>query len=145
MSAIKADHLKLTYADGTEAVKDVSLAIPQGEFFGFLGANGAGKTTTIKMLVTLLHPTEGSVTVNGYDVEDESRHVRESIGYMAQETSVDPELTAHENVQYACETYAISREKRARRIDLSDLVDLADVADKQANDYMARATSAEAR
>ena len=136
VSAIDADHLKLTYADGTEAVEDVSIDIPEGEFFGFLGANGAGKTTTIKMLVTLLRPTEGSVTVNGYDVTEQPRRVRESIGYMAQETSIDPELTARENVRYACEAYGVPKGERAGRIDdLLDLVDLADVADRRAKDF----------
>ncbi|ESP87101.1 daunorubicin resistance protein DrrA family ABC transporter ATP-binding protein [Candidatus Halobonum tyrrellensis] len=136
MSAIDARHLALTYADGTEAVEDVSLDIPEGEFFGFLGANGAGKTTTIKMLVTLLRPTEGSVRVNGYDVADAPRRVRESIGYMAQETSIDTELTARENVRFACEAYGVPRGERAGRIDdLLDLVDLADVADKRAKDF----------
>ncbi|MDS0300372.1 ABC transporter ATP-binding protein [Halogeometricum sp. S1BR25-6] len=136
MSAIDARHLALTYADGTEAVEDVSLDIPEGEFFGFLGANGAGKTTTIKMLVTLLRPTSGSVAVNGYDVEDSPRRVRESIGYMAQETSIDPELTARENVRYACEAYGVSRDRRGERIDeLLELVDFVDVADKRAKEF----------
>jgi ABC-2 type transport system ATP-binding protein len=136
VNAIDAQHVQLTYADGTEAVTDVSLEIPEGEFFGFLGANGAGKTTTIKVLVTLLEPTSGSVTVNGHDVETEPRAVRESIGYMAQETSIDGELTARENVRFACEAYGVSADGRSERIDeLLDLVDLADVADKQAKDF----------
>ncbi len=136
MAAIDANHLELTYADGTEAVTDVSLDIPEGEFFGFLGANGAGKTTTIKMLVTLLNPTSGTVEVNGYDPTAEPRSVRESIGYMAQETSIDPELTAEENVRFACEAYGVPKSERAGRIDdLLDLVDLADVADKQAKGF----------
>ncbi|MCG1002836.1 MULTISPECIES: ABC transporter ATP-binding protein [Halobacterium] len=136
MNAIDAQHVKLTYADGTEAVRDVSMEIPEGEFFGFLGANGAGKTTTIKVLVTLLQPSDGTVTVNGHDVETEPRAVRESIGYMAQETSIDPELTARENVRFACEAYGVSADGRRERIDeLLDLVDLADVADKQAKDF----------
>jgi len=136
MNAIDARGVAVTYADGTEAVRDVSLEIPEGEFFGFLGANGAGKTTTIKALVTLLRPTAGEVTVNGYDVSDESRAVRESIGYMAQETSVDPELTARENVRFACEAYGVPAADRPDRIaDLLELVDLADVADKPAKDY----------
>ncbi|NUC74055.1 ATP-binding cassette domain-containing protein [Haloterrigena sp. SYSU A558-1] len=113
-NAIDARHVELTYADGTEAVADLSLEIRAGEFFGFLGANGAGKTTTIKVLATLLKPTGGSVAVNGYDVESEPRAVRESIGYMAQETSIDP----------------------GERIDdLLELVDLAGVANKVAKDF----------
>ncbi|WP_407067140.1 ATP-binding cassette domain-containing protein [Haloterrigena salinisoli] len=135
-NAIDAHHVELTYADGTEAVTDLVLEIPEGEFFGFLGANGAGKTTTIKVLTTLLVPTGGTVTVNGYDVEAESRSVRESIGYMAQETSIDPELTARENIRFACEAYGVTGADRDERIDdLLDLVDLADVADKQAKGF----------
>ena len=101
------EDLRLTYGDGTEAVRGVDLRIPQGEFFGFLGPNGAGKTTTIKVLSTLLSPTGGTVDVNGFDVTAVARKVRESIGYMAQETSIDPELTAEENVRFACEAYGV--------------------------------------
>lgn len=136
MAAIDARHIGLTYADGTEAVTDVTLEIPEGEFFGFLGANGAGKTTTIKTLVTLLQPTAGEITVNGFDVETESQEVRESIGYMAQETSIDEELTARENIRFACEAYGISNAEQAERIDeLLDLVDLAGVAGKVAKEF----------
>ena len=100
--SIKASHLQLTYSDGTEAVRDISLSVSEGEFFGFLGPNGAGKTTVIKVLATLLKPTSGDVFVNGFDVKDEPRKIRESIGYMAQEIGIDEELTARENIQLAC-------------------------------------------
>jgi ABC-2 type transport system ATP-binding protein len=134
--AIAASDVELTYADGTEAVRDVDLTVPRGEFFGFLGPNGAGKTTTIKILATLLKPTSGQVTVNGFDVQTEARRVRSSIGYMPQETSIDPELTARENLRFACESYGVPRGNRAERIDeLLDLVDLAEVADKRADDF----------
>jgi ABC-2 type transport system ATP-binding protein len=134
--AIDVDDLRLTYADGTEAVRGLDLVVPEGEFFGFLGPNGAGKTTTIKVFATLLAPTGGAVRVNGFDVESESRKVRESIGYMAQETSVDPELTAAENVRFACEAYGVPRGERAERVEqLLELVDLVDVADKRAGEF----------
>jgi ABC-2 type transport system ATP-binding protein len=134
--AIAGEGIEVTYSDGTRAVRGVDLHIPRGEFFGFLGPNGAGKTTTIKTLATLLSPTGGSVRVNGFDVETEPRKVRESIGYMAQETSVDPELTARENIKFACEAYGVPRSERAERIDeLLDLADLADVADKEADEF----------
>jgi len=136
MNTIEAENVALTYSDGTEAVRDVSLTVPEGEFFAFLGPNGAGKTTTIKVFATLLEPTGGRITVNGFDVVGESRAVRESIGYMAQETSVDPELTAEENVRFACEAYGVPRSERDERIDeLLDLADLADVAEKKAEDF----------
>jgi ABC-2 type transport system ATP-binding protein len=134
--AIDVEDLSVTYSDGTEAVKSVSLTIPRGEFFGFLGPNGAGKTTTIKVLSTLLKPTGGNVQVNGFDAEKNPRNVRESIGYMAQKTSVDEELTARENLRFACESYGVPRGERSERIEeLLDLVDLADVADKKADNF----------
>ena len=134
--AIDASGVELTYSDGTEAVRGIDLRVPRGEFYGFLGPNGAGKTTTIKTLATLLAPTAGEIRVNGFDVVSESRKVRESIGYMAQETSVDEELTARENIRFACESYGVPRDDRAGRIDdLLDLVDLQDVADKRADDF----------
>ncbi|WP_336002617.1 ABC transporter ATP-binding protein [Halorientalis halophila] len=134
--AIDADGLRLVYGDGTVAVADVSLSVPSGEFFGFLGPNGAGKTTAIKVFATLLSPTGGDVRVNGFDVRSESRKIRESIGYMAQETSIDPELTARENVAFACEAYGVPRGERGERIDeLLDLVDLVPEADKRADEF----------
>ncbi|MFB6138952.1 MAG: ATP-binding cassette domain-containing protein [Halosimplex sp.] len=135
-AAIEARGVELTYADGTEAVRGIDLTVPEGEFFGFLGPNGAGKTTTIKTFATLLSPTAGSITVNGYDVRTEARRVRETIGYMAQETSVDEELTARENIRFAARAYGVPKSEREGRIDeLLDLVDLADVGDKEAGEF----------
>ncbi|AHG03705.1 daunorubicin ABC transporter ATPase [Halobacterium sp. DL1] len=134
--AIDVEGLGLTYADGTEAVRSVDMTVPEGEFFGFLGPNGAGKTTTIKVLATLLSPTAGDVHVNGFDVRSEPRKVRQSIGYMAQETSIDPELTAEENIRFACEAYGVPRGDRQDRIDeLLELVGLEEVADKRAEEF----------
>ncbi|WP_232701666.1 ABC transporter ATP-binding protein [Halobacterium wangiae] len=136
VSAVDVEGLQLTYADGTEAVRNVDMTVPEGEFFGFLGPNGAGKTTTIKVLATLLSPTAGDVRVNGFDVRTDPRKVRQSIGYMAQETSIDPELTAEENIRFACEAYGVPRGDRQTRIDeLLELVGLADVADKRAEEF----------
>jgi ABC-2 type transport system ATP-binding protein len=134
--AIDAQNVTVTYEDGTEAVRGVSLRIENGEFFGFLGPNGAGKTTTIKSLVTLLHPTEGSVRINGYDTATEPEKVRRSIGYMAQETSIDRELTPRENLQLACKLYGVPVDQREDRIEaLLDLVDLMDVADTRSEKF----------
>ncbi len=135
-AAIEATGLELVYGDGTRAVDGVDMRVPGGEFFGFLGPNGAGKTTTIKVLATLLSPTAGEVRVNGFDVRTEPREVRSSIGYMPQETSVDEELTARENVRFACESYGVPRGERDERIaELLELVDLAGVADKRSEEF----------
>ncbi|WP_435362046.1 ATP-binding cassette domain-containing protein [Haloarchaeobius sp. DFWS5] len=134
--AIETRGLTLTYADGTEAVRGVDLEIAEGEFFGFLGPNGAGKTTTITLLSTLLSPTAGEIRVNGFDAVADAKSVRRTIGYMAQETSVDEELTARENIRFACEAYGVPKAERAERIDdLLELADLVDVADKQAKTF----------
>ncbi|WP_336326569.1 ATP-binding cassette domain-containing protein [Halovenus sp. HT40] len=134
--AIDAENVHVTYEDGTEAVRGVSLDVVEGEFFGFLGPNGAGKTTTIRTLVTLLYPTIGTVSINGHDIKTEPQAVRESIGYMAQETSIDLELTPHENLRIACEMYGVPSDERDERIEtLLDLVDLQDVANKRAENF----------
>ncbi len=135
-TSIEISELKLTYGDGTEAVSGVDLTVGDGEFFGFLGPNGAGKTTVIKVLATLLSPTAGEVRVNGFDARTEPRKIRESIGYMAQETSIDPELTAEENIRFACEAYGVPRgERDERTAELLDLVDLEAVADKRSEEF----------
>ncbi|WP_323192130.1 ATP-binding cassette domain-containing protein [Halostella sp. PRR32] len=134
--AIDAQNVRVTYEDGTEAVRGVSLRVEKGEFFGFLGPNGAGKTTTIKTLVTLLHPTRGSVRINGYDTGANPQAVRESIGYMAQETSIDRELTPRENLRLTCKLYGVPESEREDRIEeLLDLVDLQDVADTRSETF----------
>jgi len=134
--AIEVENVHVTYDDGTQAVRGVDLAVPEGEFFGFLGPNGAGKTTTVRTLVTLLYPTRGSVRINGYDTKAEPQAVRESIGYMAQETSIDLELTPRENLRLACDIYGVPTDEREQRIEtLLDLVDLQDVADRRAETF----------
>jgi ABC-2 type transport system ATP-binding protein len=134
--SIDVDGVELTYSDGTRALRGVDMTVDDGEFFGFLGPNGAGKTTIIKVLATLLSPTAGTVRVNGFDAATESRKIRETIGYMAQETSIDPELTARENVRFACEAYGVPRGERAERTEeLLELVDLVDVADKRSEEF----------
>ena len=136
-TAIDAADVHVTYDDGTEAVRGVSLDVEDGEFFGFLGPNGAGKTTTIRTLVTLLSPTQGAVRINGYDTGTNPQAVRESIGYMAQETSIDFELTPRENLRVACQMYGVrKRERQARIEELLDLVDLRDVADRRAETFL---------
>lgn len=135
-SAIEMNDVVLRYSDGTKAVDGLDMNVKEGEFFGFLGPNGAGKTTTIKMLVTLLRQTSGEITVNGYNVLEKPRDVRKTVGYMPQETSIDPELTAYENLSFACDAYRVPRSDRKDRIEeLLELVDLADVADKKAEDF----------
>jgi ABC-2 type transport system ATP-binding protein len=81
------------------AVNDVSFDVEQGEIFAFLGPNGAGKTTTIKMLTTLLRPTEGSIQLDGLDPLTNQKEVRRRFGIVFQDPSLDGDLTAWENME----------------------------------------------
>jgi ABC-2 type transport system ATP-binding protein len=108
-----------------EAVKGIDLHVERGETFGFLGPNGAGKSTTIKMLCTLLHPTSGRALVNGYDIEREATQVRQSIGIVFQDPTLDEYLTAEQNLYYHCMIYHTPGKTRATRIhDVLQLVGL---------------------
>ena len=99
-----------------QAVKGIDLDVDRGETFGFLGPNGAGKSTTIKMLCTLLHPTSGRAWINGYDIEREASQVRQSIGIVFQDPTLDEYLTAEQNLYYHCMIYHTPRKPRDTRI-----------------------------
>ncbi len=103
-SIICVDGLVKQYSKAKEpAVKGVSFDVNEGDFFAFLGPNGAGKTTTISILTTMLSKTSGGVTIAGYDVEKEAQRVREKVGIIFQQPSLDPQLSAEENIRFhAC-------------------------------------------
>jgi ABC-2 type transport system ATP-binding protein len=98
-ATVLVDGLVVRFGE-VQAVAGVSFAIDQGEVFGLLGPNGAGKTTTIRVLTTLLRPTEGQAFVAGHDVLHEGLAVRQSIGYVPQAISIDGALTARENLEF---------------------------------------------
>lgn len=107
MEAIKVENLTRKFNDFT-AVDSISLSIKEGEIFGFLGPNGAGKTTTISMLCTLLRPTSGKATISGFDVVHESNRVRQKIGIIFQDPSLDDRLTAVDNLRFHGYLYQMS-------------------------------------
>ena len=104
----------------------MSLQIQRGEVFGLLGPNGAGKSTTIRMLCTLLEPTEGTAHVNGYDIVRQSNQVRQSLGtVLAGERSIYWKLSARENLEYFAALYHIPAAVAQRRIaELLDRMEL---------------------
>src|SRR5881398_640793 len=121
--AVEARSLVRTFKGGIEAVRGIDLAVSQGEVFGFLGPNGAGKTTTVRMLCTLLPPTDGSATVAGADVHTEGALVRRRIGVALQEIGLDPVQTGRELLELQCGLYGIlGRDARRRAQELLDLV-----------------------
>ena len=126
MKSIQVENLQKKYGR-LEAVKSVSFEVDEGEIFGFLGPNGAGKTTTINVLCTLLNPSGGSASVNGYDVVKQRNEARRSIGLVFQESTLDEYLTAEQNLLFHSYAYGVSKDIRDQRMkDLLDLVDLWD-------------------
>ena len=89
-------------------------ASQKGKIFAFLGPNGAGKTTTIKMLITLLAPTQGKAFIDGHDVIREAAEVRRIIGYVPQLISVDGSLSAYENLMVMAKLYDIPSARAGR-------------------------------
>lgn len=99
------------------AVDGLNLAIGEGETFGFIGPNGAGKSTTIRFLATLLNPTHGDATVNGYSVRREPLAVRRSIGYMPDSFGVYDRMNVAQFLGFFAEGYGIPRSRRRQAID----------------------------
>jgi ABC-2 type transport system ATP-binding protein len=112
---IRVEKLSRSFGE-IQAVKGIDLNVARGETFGFLGPNGAGKSTTIKMLCTLLRPTNGQAFINGYDIERDALRVRQSIGIVFQDPTLDEYLTAQQNLYFHCMVYHTPRKTRATRI-----------------------------
>lgn len=124
MAAISLTGLTKRYGS-VEAVRDVSLEVAEGEFFGLLGPNGAGKTTTLSILATLLPPTAGRAFLAGHDVVREQAAVRRSLGMVFQDRSLDDYLTAEENLRFSGMLYGVgSRELARRSAELLQLLEL---------------------
>jgi ABC-2 type transport system ATP-binding protein len=115
-SIIEVRGLTKAYGDFL-AVDGIDFNVQEREIFGFLGPNGAGKTTTINMLATLLRPTKGSATLAGYDVRTQPNGVRQSIGMVFQDPSLDDRLTADENLRFHAMLYNVPRRIRAERME----------------------------
>jgi ABC-2 type transport system ATP-binding protein len=97
------------------AVDNISFSVAEGEIFAFLGPNGAGKSTTIKILTTLLHPTSGTVTLNGHDPVHHPDETRRSFGIVFQDPSLDDDLTAWENMEIHGILYDVPNNIRKQR------------------------------
>jgi ABC-2 type transport system ATP-binding protein len=134
-AAIRADGLVRTF-DGLTAVDRVDLDIPRGEIYGFLGPNGAGKSTTVRMLCTLLAPTDGRATVGGYDVATQPGDVRLRIGAALQEAALDPKQTGAELLRLQGLLYGLPKAAMADRVaQLGELIDLTDALDRPIDTY----------
>jgi ABC-2 type transport system ATP-binding protein len=123
---IRVEHLVKKFGD-VVAVNDVSFDVKRGEIFAFLGPNGAGKTTTIRMLTTLLAPTSGTLQLDGLDPQTHRNEVRQRIGVVFQDPSLDGDLTAWENMEIHGVFYGVPRRERRERAErLLTIFELAD-------------------
>jgi len=135
LDVIEASNLVKRFGE-LEAVKGVSFSVKEGEIFGFLGPNGAGKTTTINILCTLLKPTDGQAKVNGYDVIKERSQVRQSIGLVFQEPTLDDYLTAEQNLRFHGYAYGIPKNVLEPRLkELLEMMELWDRRKGKINTY----------
>ncbi|MBA7714324.1 Linearmycin resistance ATP-binding protein LnrL [subsurface metagenome] len=113
---IKVENLVKKFGE-LVAVDAVSFTVAPGEIFGFLGPNGAGKTTTINILCTLAKPTSGRAVVNGFDVARQQSQVRQSIGLVFQDPSLDERLSAIQNLRFHALVYNVPASVRGQRIE----------------------------
>ena len=128
MKAIVTDNLAKMFGR-LVAVDHISFEVEEGEIFGFLGANGAGKTSTIMMLATALNPSSGTATVCGYDIIRERDAVRESIGIVFEDLSLDTNLTGKENLDFHATLYHLPKKVKDERI--AQALDLVELKEKQ--------------
>ncbi len=134
--ALEVAELRKVYPGGVVAVDGVSFQIEPGEVLALLGPNGAGKTTTIRIVVTLLAPSGGRVSVLGKDVAQEPDAVRGLVGYVPQEVALDRYLTGRQHLELSARLYRVPRAERAARVEaLLQLVELSNRADEAVRRY----------
>ena len=136
---IQTTHLKKTFvtkAHIVQSVKDVTISVDQGEIFGFIGPNGAGKTTTMRMLTTLLAPSEGEAFIAGLNLTKEQHAIRKKIGYVSQAGGLDPACSARENLIFQSQLHGLSdHEARTRADELVRTFLLESFADRPVSTY----------
>lgn len=134
-NAIEIDSLVKKFGDFT-AVNNISLKIKKGEIFGILGPNGAGKTTTINVILGLLKPNSGKVYANGMDISKNTSEIKKLIGLMTQETVVEGDLSAVENLEIFARLYHVPEEEIPARIkEALEEAELTSFADKKAGTF----------
>ena len=129
--AISIRNLSKTYAGGKLALDDVSFDVPQGQIFGLLGPNGAGKSTLINIIAGLVNKTSGTVSVWGFDIDEDHRNAKASIGIVPQEILFDPFFTPREALENQAGLWGVPPERR-RTDEILASVSLSDKAEAYA-------------
>ncbi len=134
-NAVEIKDLKKSFGD-FQAVKGISFNIKKGEIFGILGPNGAGKTTTLNMILGILTPTSGRITVESLDINRDALEVKQMIGFMTQETVVENQLTGRDNLRLFARLYHVPEGQISGRIEESlREASLVDFGDARAGTY----------
>lgn len=132
---IRVDGIHKSFGD-VHAVRGVSFEAPDGKITGLLGPNGAGKSTTLRVLYTVLRPDEGSATIDGHDVVENSLEARRCTGALPHGAGLYPHLTARENIAYYATLCGVARDDIAGRIDkIIDLLDIREFADRRTKGF----------
>lgn len=117
--------------DDVSVVDAMSLDIPEGQILGLLGPNGAGKSTTLRILTGYLPPSSGTILVNGLDVRNNSKEVRELIGYLPESSPIYPDMLVYDYLKYIAEVWGLDQEKKSSRLkELSHICGIRDVMHK---------------
>ena len=136
MDIVQVENLSKVFDKEIVAVDNISFHVKEGEIFGFLGPNGAGKTTTIKVLTTLLQPTNGQVNIATFDVRKKPDSVRSSIGIVPQALTLDDDLKGMTNLLLSAKLYHVPDKIAKERADeLLKLVGLKDAAERDVSTY----------
>ena len=117
MNAIEISSLKKTYDTGDKALKGINLNIKQGSFFGLLGPNGAGKTTTIGILTGLVNKSSGNAKIMGYDIIDNFKLARKSIGLSPQEINLDVFFSIRQILLFQAGYYGVPKQLAEKKVD----------------------------
>jgi ABC-2 type transport system ATP-binding protein len=137
-SIIRIDHLTKVFENARKvvAVDDVSFTVQRGEIFGLLGPNGAGKSTLIRILTTLMKPTSGRASIESYDVTEEPEKIRSRIGVCPQNSTLDLELSAYDNLDFYGRLQDVDDKTLETRIpELLAMVELGDRADARVSTF----------
>ena len=134
---LKLENVSKTYAKGkTKAVEDFTLSVNRGEIFGFIGPNGAGKTTTIKMIMGILRPDGGKITVDGIDIAKKPVTAKRKIGFVPDNQDVYDRLTGLEYLHFIADIYRVDKETRKAQIEkYLTMFQLKDAVNEQIRTY----------
>ncbi len=132
--AVKVENISKRYKKGKLALDNISFNVDDGEVFGLLGPNGAGKSTTMKIMTTILKPTDGRILVNEEDLQSNPQRIRSKFGYIAQDNSLDEQLTGRENILLQSRLYHL-KQSEDRTDEILNLIDLGEDIDIPVSKY----------